>query len=100
MHERGVNAGEGAASGKNVGHDGSIFGRSVLRKLVRVADDRHLAADRAHHGERAIQECLAAEIQKGFIRTHARTLASGEEFFNERASSVIYIQSLHAALPI
>ena len=84
MHERGVNTSERTASGENVGHDGSvfrgvIFRRSVLRKLGRVADDRHFVADPAHHGERAIQECLPAEIQKGLIRTHARTLASGEE---------------------
>ena len=84
MHKRGVNSGERTASGKNVGHDGSIFSgfilrSSVFRKPGGVADDRDLAADRAHDGERAIQECLAAKIQKGFIRTHARTFASGEK---------------------
>ena len=97
MHERGVNAGEGTASGKNVGHDWSIFSGSILRRFVLrkpggVADDRHLAADRGHDGERAVQECLAAKIQKGFILTHARTLASGEEKTHARQCFVCHME--------
>src|ERR1700687_5589636 len=81
MHKRSMDTGEGTASGANIGHDWAIFRRSVFRKLGRVADDPHAVADLAHHGERAIQQGLAAKLQKGFIdtRAHAGTLASGEE---------------------
>src|SRR5271157_629683 len=74
MHQRGVNTGQGTASGENVCHDGSGF-----RKLGGVADDRHAVADRAYHREGAIQQCLAGKIQECFICAHAGTLASGKE---------------------
>ena len=84
-----MNAGEGTASGKNVGHHCSIFCgsrlcgsrlcRSVFRELDRVADDGHAVADRAQRSERAIQKCLAAKIQEGFVGAHTGTLASGQQ---------------------
>src|ERR1019366_9112029 len=81
MHKRGVNAGEGTASGKNVGHHWSIFGRSVFCKPAGVANDGHAVADHTRHGERALQQSLAVKIQKGFIciGPHAGTLAPSED---------------------
>src|SRR5208282_6799230 len=81
MHERSVNPGEGTTSRENVGHDRSIFSRSVFRKPAGVADDGHVVADLAHHGEPAFEQRLAAKIQESLIgiHTHAGTLASGKE---------------------
>ena len=73
------------ARGPHPGKMSATTDSYIRPKLGGVADDRHAVADRAHHGERAIQQCLAAKLQKCFVfiwigaRAHTGTLASGKD---------------------
>src|ERR1035438_2296629 len=92
MRERGVNTAEGTASRKYICHDWSVFRRSVLSKLRRVADNRHAVADGGHHRKRAINKCLAAKFQKGFIRSHPGALTSSQEEAPARRSILCHME--------
>jgi hypothetical protein len=74
-----MNASEGAATGENIRYCSPEFCCFVFRKFDGIADDRDVAASRAHDAERAIEQRLAAKFQKSFVAPHAGTPASSED---------------------
>ena len=68
-----MNAGERTTPRKKICYCGSVF-----RKQGGIPNDGDVLADLAHHGERAIEQSLAAKFKESLVFAHAGTLASGE----------------------
>src|ERR1019366_4163958 len=71
MQEGRVNAGEGAATGEDVGDY-----KSEVRESLRIAHDGGIAASLGQCSEGAVQQGLPVEIQEGFVGTHTGAFAS------------------------
>src|SRR3954452_16109419 len=70
--EGGMNAGKRARIGKNV------FDR-LRTEAGAIADDEDASTNSGCKGPRSLQQSLSAELEKGFVFTHAGTLAAGKD---------------------